>query len=157
MIDLMTSRRGMYSICEYWSQYERSKVYGETESEKQIVGNLYKEYNIQSDVVTIKTQNEGGFVSHDELVYKRFPTGKFRAKEVNTISIGSQITDSFMTEETTLVLQTNDNISNLNRNDIVKYDDKIYRVENVQKEPIKKQKQYKRKNVSCSYYISLKG
>lgn len=94
-----------------------------------------------------------------ELAYKRIPDGEFYAKEVNSLSIDSQVFgEAFMMRQQNITLKTNDNVSRLKQNDIILYDDHIYRVESIQENKIKKQNQYRMKS-SCSstYFITLKG
>lgn len=100
------------------------------------------------------------YVERNELVYNRAYTGCFYAEEVNSLNISSQIIgDSFLVPEETLMILTNDRIDGLKENDIVKIEgrDKIYRVENIQRAPDKKQKFYNKSEHSASHYISLRG
>ena len=62
-----------------------------------------------------------------------------------------------MAEAITVSIFTEDDISSLKRNDIVEFDGEIYRVEEIQKAPYKKQRQFMKEGYSCSYYISLRG
>lgn len=95
--------------------------------------------------------------SKSRLIYNSVPTGTFMAKEVNSYSMEPQVIgEVFMVEQNTITIQTNDDVSLLKKNDFVKFDNNIYRVENIQKEIIKKQRQYSAKGYSCSYFISLR-
>ena len=64
---------------------------------------------------------------------------------------------TFMYEENNVTIQTNDDVSNLKRNDLVRIENKFYRVDSIQKSYIKKQRQFHRGKTSASYYISLRG
>lgn len=123
MIDINTSRRDMFDLCQYWSQ-----------------------------------DNNADIVPYDQIVYNRRPTGEFYAKEENSLSVQNQVVaGTFMFEETTVTLKTNDDTKTLKRNDIVRYDNKYYRVETIQQIKIKKQRQFLRSNYSTTTYISLRG
>ena len=98
------------------------------------------------------------YVESSEIAYKGTPTGSFVAKEANSYNVENQVIgELFMVESVTVVLITEDDVSNLKRNDIVKFDDKEYRVDNIQIAPKKKQRQYLRDKYSKEYYISLRG
>lgn len=123
MIDINTSRRDMFDLCQYWSQ-----------------------------------DNNADIVPYDQIVHNRRPTGEFYAKEENSLSVQNQVVaGTFMFEETTVTLKTNDDTKTLKRNDIVRYDNKYYRVETIQQIKIKKQRQFLRYNYSTTTYISLRG
>ena len=97
-------------------------------------------------------------VANNEIIHTKIPTGSFYAKEVNSYTIESDVVASvFMAESTTITIETADDVSDLRRNDIVKIDDKVYRVDNIQKTPIKKQRQFLRNSYSMNYVISLRG
>lgn len=97
-------------------------------------------------------------VDIDEIAYKLSSTGSFYAKESNQYTTENQVLgELFMAEEKNITLFTEDDISDLKVNDIVKFDENIYRVENIQRAPYKKQRQFLRNSYSNSYYISLRG
>ncbi len=97
-------------------------------------------------------------VDDSEIAYKLSPTGTFYAKELNPYNITNQVlAEAFMAEAITVSIFTEDDISSLKRNDIVEFDGEIYRVEEIQKNPYKKQRQFMKEGYSCSYYISLRG
>lgn len=123
MLDLNTSRRDMFDLCQFWSQ-----------------------------------ENNIDLIPMDELAHKKKPTGEFYAKEMNSLSVQNQIVgETFMFQETTITLKTVDDVSLLKRNDIVLYDGKYYRVERLQFDKIKKQRQFLKSNYSQITYITLRG
>lgn len=86
------------------------------------------------------------FIPPNQICHERIPSGTFRATESNPYSDKNQIVGtSFMTKQSTVVLETKDNLITpvrLRENDIVRFDDVIYRVESVQRNPIKKRRQF---------------
>lgn len=111
------------------------------------------------DLCTYWSQNDNqNLVSLDQLVHNKKPTGEFYAKEENSLSVQNQVVGgSFMFEETTVTLKTNDDVHLLRQNDVVFYDNKYYRVESIQQVKVRKQRQYLKSNYSASTYISLRG
>jgi hypothetical protein len=104
------------------------------------------------------SQNENDYVGDDEIAHFDTPTGIFFASEVGPKTSGSQVVaELFMVEEVTAVLKTEDDVSELKKNDIVAYEGKSYRVESVQKTVQNKQRNFLRKAYSATYYISLRG
>lgn len=98
-----------------------------------------------------------GLVPPDQICYATKPTGTFFAKEVTPyVSENQDIDNSFLAEQKTVTLETKDNICKVNRNDIVKFNEENYRVDRIQKIPVKKHRQYMIKP-SHTYYITLRG
>lgn len=99
------------------------------------------------------------YVENNEIVYKRLPVGHFTAKEVSSYTRETNfLMESFATPQESVTLLTHDKI-NLRENDIVKIrpNEKIYRVDNIQKIPDKKQRFFMQTGYSSSYYIVLRG
>ena len=97
-------------------------------------------------------------VGNQQLVYNRVPTGTFMAKEISVYSMDSQVVgETVLVDDQSITLFTRDKISDLRVNDKVKYDGKFFRVDNIQKNYVKKQRQFHRGKTSASYYISLRG
>lgn len=97
-------------------------------------------------------------VSNSQIVYERLSSGTFMAKEVSSLTDDSQVVgEAIMYDEKTVNIYTRDKIDNLRVNDIVKYEGKIYRVDNIQKNYVKKQRQFMRRKASAEYFISLRG
>ena len=131
MIDIWTSRRGNFIECEYWLKED-----------------------------SVMSENLSDFIKNpdDELTYKSEPDGIFFAKEVNAYTQDNQvIAEVFMAKRETITLETSDDISVLKRNDIVRFNDKKYRVDSIQKVPFKNQRQFLANAQSFTYYLSLKG
>lgn len=104
------------------------------------------------------SQIENDYVEDDEIAHFDVPTGKFYASEVGPKTSSLQVVaELFMVEEVTTVLKTEDDVSDLKKNDIVAYEGKSYRVESVQKTVQNKQRNFLRKAYSATYYISLRG
>lgn len=104
------------------------------------------------------SQNESDYIENDEIAHNVKADGVFFASEVGPRTSGSQvIAELFMVEEVSAVLKTEDDISKLKKNDIVRYEGKSYRVENVQKTTMNKQRNFLRKSYSATYYVSLRG
>ena len=104
--------------------------------------------------------DERELIPADQICHTRIPTGMFYAKEANSYSTENQIIESaFMAEQRTITLETSDNIKSpvaLKRNDIVRFNDEIYRVDRLQITPVRKQNQYTRTNSNITY-ITLRG
>jgi hypothetical protein len=97
-------------------------------------------------------------VSNSQISYNRLPTGTFMAKEVSSFTDDSQVVgEALMYDENTVNIYTRDKIDDLRVNDIVKYEGKIYRVDNIQKNYVKKQRQFMKREASAEYFISLRG
>ena len=103
-------------------------------------------------------ENEN-YVSKNEILYNTIPTGIFYAKEANAYSNDNNtVSGDFMFDTTTITLITQDDISKMKVNDRVLTDDNnFWIVTNVQKNPLKKQRNYmKSKYCNAEYYISLR-
>lgn len=97
------------------------------------------------------------FIPPDQICYETKPSGIFYAKEITPYTSENQeIEGSYMLEQKSVTLQTRDNVGVLKRNDIVKFNDELYRVERVQKVPVKKHRQFLT-TPSNFYYVSLRG
>lgn len=99
------------------------------------------------------------YVENNEIVYKKMPIGHFSAKEISSYTRDTSfLGETFATPQETITLITHDNI-NLRENDIVRIrpNDKIYRVDSIQRVPEKKQRFFMKSNFSNSHYISLRG
>lgn len=93
----------------------------------------------------------------NEIAVQKQPTGHFFANEEDLFRKENQIVaGSFMFESSNVTLSTSDFIPDLEVNDLVKYNDQVYRVSYIRKQPLKKQKQYSN-TPSYKTYIALKG
>lgn len=93
----------------------------------------------------------------NEITKTEIPTGIFKCKQENATAINQdEISNKFKYAEQTLTIKTLDSVSELKVNDIVKFRDTFYRVENIQKTPIKNTTYYN-KNVRYETYIALRG
>jgi hypothetical protein len=131
MLDIWTSRRGNFIECEYW---------------------LKEDYVMDTNLVDFIKNPD------DEIVYQREPDGVFFAKESGSYTSDNQtIAEAFMVKRESISLETSDDISRLRQNDIVKFNDKKYRVDSIQKVPFKNQRQFLANSQSFTYYLTLKG
>ena len=97
-------------------------------------------------------------VDDAEIAYKLSPSGSFYAKEMNSYNFSNQIlADVFMAESITITIFTEDDVNALKRNDIIEFDGEVYRVEEIQKTPYKKQRQFLKQGYSNGYFIALRG
>ena len=97
-------------------------------------------------------------ISNSQIAYNRLPTGTFFAKEISAITGDSQVVgESLMYDEHTVNLYTRDKVENLRINDLVEYEDKLYRVDSIQKNFKMNQRQFMRSQASAEYFISLRG
>jgi hypothetical protein len=94
----------------------------------------------------------------NELIYKsRNPNGTFDAKIPDTETLGKQILGGvFMFDTTNLMLETTDDIHMLKENDVVRYQNNFYMVEQIQKVAIRRNAQFF-DDVQYKYYLSLRG
>ena len=94
----------------------------------------------------------------NELIYEtRKRTGTFSAKQENNETSTPQVVGGvFMFSSRNVTISTNDDISDINENDIVKFRGEIYIVSQVQRILIKKNNQfYNEKRYKT--YLSLRG
>ena len=97
------------------------------------------------------------YSNNDRIIYQNRPTGFFRAKEVNSFVEENQVVgQAFLTKQHNVTLETHDNVSDLKNNDLVKFENLVYRVDSIQKTSVKKQKMFMDKDYSASYFISLR-
>ena len=82
----------------------------------------------------IKDKNIGKF---SELIYEKQPNGFFKASIVGNYTEESQtLENAFMYKKVTVVIETKDNVKELERNDIVRMKGEIYRVVDLNRTPI---------------------
>lgn len=97
-------------------------------------------------------------VSNSQIAYKILPSGTFMAKEVSSFTDDSQVVgETLMYDERTVNIYTRDKVNDLRVNDMVRYEGKFYRVDNIQKNYVKKQRQFMKREASAEYFISLRG
>ena len=98
------------------------------------------------------------YVDLNEIRHLPSPSGVFYAKEVNGYSEDNQqVENLFMVDSHRVTLTTNDKVQELRLNDIVKFDNKLWRVDSKQPTPKNAQRQFRNKaNVSAATVIQLK-
>lgn len=132
-VDIFTSRRNHFCTCYYWKKNERE---------------IEMDANLSSMVSVDRETNE--------LCYEREPDGTFEANEVSTYERGNNIiSDTFLFEENSVTLKTNDNIPFLTVNDVVVHDGYVWRVTSTSRKKRKRTSQFGNE-CSFSTYISLK-
>lgn len=90
-----------------------------------------------------------------EIVYEQKEAGVFYAKEISAFSKDMQIIgEVFMFQSNVTTIVTTD-INDININDIVEFNNKIWRVVNVQKRRVMKQSQFSKKTSEMTY-VQLK-
>lgn len=93
----------------------------------------------------------------NEITKTKIPTGIFKCKQENATAINQDdIGNKFRYTEQTLTIKTLDSVSQLKVYDIVKFRDTFYRVENIQRTPIKNTTYYN-KTIRYETYIALRG
>lgn len=94
----------------------------------------------------------------NELVKTEIPTGVFKCKQENATAIKhDDIGNKFRYAEQTLTISTMDNISQIRVDDIVKFRDTFYRVENIQKVPLKNTAYFGSNLIKYQTYLDLRG
>lgn len=88
-------------------------------------------------------RDESGVGNSDEYIYKTKPTGYFYAKEERAeYDDTGTIMGAFMVHQHSILLRSNDDLTGITKNSLVRYRGNIWRVDNVQKETIIKESQY---------------
>ncbi|MCR4661684.1 MAG: hypothetical protein K5765_06795 [Clostridia bacterium] len=105
------------------------------------------------------SRNESDDYESDELVMNRIPSGQFFAKEMNAeqlmkINLGG----SFRIDATHITIKSPDNLIGIKTDDLIEYEDEIWRITNVQKIKAKKQNSFFMADKNCSHfwYIELR-
>lgn len=92
-----------------------------------------------------------------ELSYEKQPNGFFTASLVGNYTEENQtLENAFMYKKVTVVIETTDDVKQLERNDLVRMKGELYRVVDINRKPISKQEQFLNDAVSYTTYISLR-
>lgn len=103
------------------------------------------------------TRNERGIADSDSYIHNTTPAGVFYAKEGGAISVeNNTLFDSFLLEQNDIMLISDDDLFDLTVNCLVLYDEKIWIVQNLQKQVHMRERQYNKKT-AYTYYIQLRG
>ena len=95
--------------------------------------------------------------SNNKLAYQIVPKDHFRAKIVNSYTQDNQaIAQAFLTEQETVVIESHDDLSEIQINDYVIMKQQRYRVDGLQIVPVKKQQMFIDVGHSATYYITLR-
>lgn len=131
--DLFTSRRNHFNRCYYWKKNDR---------EIEMSADLYTMVSVDSE--------------SKEMCYEREPDGWFDANEISNYEEDNQIVGgTFMFDNNSSTLETNDNIPLLGVNDVIVYDNYVWRVVKAARKKRKRQAQFS-KDYSYKTYITLK-
>lgn len=132
-VDIFTSRRRHFNECWYWC---RTPV------------DIEYDIDLSSTIAVDRDTNE--------MCYEREPNGSFEATEVSNYESDNQIVGgSFMFDENFVTLETNDDVQELQQNDIVVYDSRVWRITNISRRKRKRQNQFSN-SPSYKTFISLK-
>ena len=104
------------------------------------------------------TSNKSDEIDPDELIYKRIPSGKFYAREVNTESYDDNIIGGIiMIDRTSVTIMSADDLGRIKSEDIVEYQKQIWRVDSIQKKKFRIQNSEfaRNENVSHYWYLTL--
>lgn len=100
-------------------------------------------------------RDEDGIGDEDELIYKKKPAGIFYATESNAeTNSANMLAGVFMTEQYDVLLESSDWLDVLCKDCIVKYNGELWRVNEVQKKPYKKESQFRTKK-TYKWFIGL--
>lgn len=131
--DIFKNRRGYNERCKWWCRNENDTV-----------------YLLNDDAITPE---------NDEYWMNKTPSGTFWANEVySQTEDNNVIGGSFMFDKTTTTIKTRDNVSGLTNNDIILYQDNLWRVISVQTKEMRKQglEFAKRPQIDIITFISLR-
>ena len=100
-------------------------------------------------------RNEDGVGNSEEYIYNRKPSGYFYAKEVNAETNNSNIiAGSFMADQHIITLESADWLEDMTENSIVRYNGYLWRVDSVQKTPVRKESEFSSR-ISYYWYLQL--
>ena len=100
--------------------------------------------------------DEEEYVDENEITHLFEPSGYFDAKQINAIENSPQVISGvFMFDSNRTTIQTNDDVEDIQKNYLVEFRNEIWRVENVQRTPIRKNYQFS-EEVTYTYYLRLK-
>ena len=126
---------------------------------------LFQSRRNQNEECRWWSRNESEEFEEDELIYKRVPRGYFYAKEVNPeVQDDNIIAGVFATDKTSVTIMSSDDLSdlynenqNIGNRTLVEYQDKIWRVDSVQKRKARIQNTEfgKVEQASHYWYLSL--
>lgn len=101
-------------------------------------------------------RNEDDYVDTNEIVYSIEPSGYFSAQQVSGEENSPQVIGGiYMFDSNRVTIKTNDDIEIIKKNDVVLFREEGWRVENVQKIPVKKVNQYC-SEIYYTFYLRLK-
>ena len=102
------------------------------------------------------SRNEDDENEPNELIYKRVPTGYFYAKEVSSEQLRNlNLSGMFRIDSTHTTIKTPDNLDGIKVDDLVEYQEELWRVDNIQKSKAKMQNTYYAKDKYCSHFWFL--
>lgn len=101
-------------------------------------------------------RDENSTMTTSELVLKKRASGSFYATEMNPKSERNNIVDnSFLFDDSSIILMTRDDVSGLIQNDIVRYEGELWMVTSIQRRKVKKRSEFSVRPTFHTY-ISIK-
>lgn len=117
--------------------------------------NIYHSRRINYNRCVYWVRDESGVGNEEELYYKKKPAGVFYATEGNAeTNAMNMIGGVFMTEEYDILLESTDWLDGLHKDCIVRYNGELWRVNEVQKKPFKKESACRNRK-TYKWYIGL--
>lgn len=101
--------------------------------------NIWESRRTCYESVAFWKRDESSVLSTSDYIHERKPSGEFYAKEVNSEYLSSQIvSSSFMFDDSSIMIETRDDVAELSNNDIVKYDERPWNVVSIQRKKLLK-------------------
>lgn len=104
------------------------------------------------------TRNESDKYDESEYIYKRIPNGTFWAKEINAeVTDDNIINGMFLVSRTQVTIESPDDLSSIENDDLVEYQGSLWKVSNIQKRKsrIQNTEFAKVEKISHFWYLSL--
>lgn len=105
------------------------------------------------------SRNESDDNEPNELISKRVPTGTFMAKEMSPMQLmNMNLGGTFRIDSTHTTIKTTDDLEGIKSDDLIEYQNDLWRIDDVQKSKAKMQNTWYANDRHCSHYwyISLR-
>lgn len=117
--------------------------------------NIYHSRRINYNRCIYWERDESGIGNEENLIYEKKPAGIFYATESNAeTNSTNMLAGVFMTEQYDILLESTDWLDGLHKDCLVKYNDQLWRVNEVQKKPYKKESAFRNKK-TYKWFIGL--
>lgn len=118
---------------------------------------IYHSRRVMFRICEFWLRDESPIYDRNEFVHQNKPSGRFYARQINAESKdANNINGVMLLDKNVITLESNDDLDDLTRGSLVKYNDELWLVEGVQKEPHLKESQFS-KEMHYTYYISLRS